>query len=267
MQKIPTYLVDSFTATPFKGNPAGVCLLDKELSSETMQAIATELGYSETAFVQEMDGYYAIRYFSPMMEIDLCGHATLASARVLFDQNDVDEITFLTKNNLQLITKRSGDRVAMTFPAYTLHEYDLSDALLSALQLNSYEQVYYNEETGIVMIEIAGCSVLRAINPTEADLLAAVTGIMGVVVTAVSDEQGLDFESRHFWPWAGGLEDPVTGASHTFLAPYWQTRLGKTDMTAYQCSARGGYLYLKLADDQVEISGDAVIVLRGEMMV
>ena len=267
--RIATYIVDSFTDQPFKGNPAGVCLLDHALPEQRMLQIAQELGLSETAFVESIEGasQLNIRYFSPKMEIPLCGHATLASAKVLFSQsNELEEIHFITKDGLDLHILREGEWIVMEFPTYDTQSSDVPQELLNALGLSSYQNCVYNQDLKIFLLEIADAQLLASLAPDFPALLASYTGINGVLVTARSVSSDFDFESRYFWPWSGTNEDPVTGGTHTFLAPYWAARLKKTKMRSFQSSARTGFMEVELREEgKMKIRGKAQLFLSGEI--
>jgi PhzF family phenazine biosynthesis protein len=260
-------MVDSFTSEPFKGNPAGVCLLEDSLSSNLMQSIAIEVNLSETAFLQQQDDHFAIRYFSPIMEIPLCGHATLASAKILFSRDkNRNDLKFVTASGLELKASRSGDKVAMEFPNYGIIDRNVPQALLDALGIDKILNSGYNHENLELMIELEDADELRNLQPDFAAMKVSITGISGVVVTAKSKQPDFDFESRYFWPWSGGNEDPVTGATHTFLTAYWAKKLGKQKLRAFQCSGRTGVLEVEvLSDEQILITGDAVVVLEGKL--
>ncbi|MEQ9404365.1 MAG: PhzF family phenazine biosynthesis isomerase [Cyclobacteriaceae bacterium] len=265
---INTYIVDSFTSEPFKGNPAGVCLIEKEPSDALMLNIAKELGLSETAFVNELGaGHYGIRYFSPKMEIPLCGHATLASAKVLFHNHpELAQISFITAEQLDLQIGREGEAIIMEFPVYQTESSEAPPALLQALGIPDILNAVYNQETKILLLEIDSCSLLRSLSPDFPSLIQSHDQINGVLVTARSDEEAYDFESRYFWPWSGTDEDPVTGGTHTFLAKYWGDRLGKQEMMSFQCSERTGSMVVSLTDkNSVLIKGEACIVLEGRL--
>ncbi|GAB5523693.1 MAG: PhzF family phenazine biosynthesis protein [Roseivirga sp.] len=261
-----TFIVDSFTNLAFKGNPAGVCLVDSPLSEELMQSIAIELNLSETAFVQKPadETQYSIRYFSPKMEIPLCGHATLASAKVLFEKTNLPEIHFKTIQGLDLrIRQREGD-IEMQFPVYDTQPAEVPDALLAALGLDAVINVAYNTETRILLLEISDSKKLAALIPDFQALTQSHQSIHGVLVTAKGHDQ-YDFHSRYFWPWSGSNEDPVTGGTHTFLAPYWASRLQRKCMKSFQSSARTGFMEVELLDDQkMLIRGSAVITFEGK---
>lgn len=263
-----TFIIDSFTDRPFKGNPAGVCFLEQALSDETMQHIAQEINLSETAFISRLDSpeQFSIRYFSPKMEIPLCGHATLASAKAVFSTYGLPRVYFRNIQALILAVRMSAGGISMTFPVYETHPAAAPAALLAALGLRSVRNVAYNKETNILLLEIATTEELSDLQPDFAALLRSHDSINGVLVTAPSDRDGYDFHSRYFWPWSGTNEDPVTGGSHTFLAKYWSERLGKMKMKSFQASQRSGFMEVELVDGRVQISSQAVVVFEGEML-
>ncbi len=267
--QLKSFIVDSFTDEPFKGNPAGVCLCDKPLESNRMLAIASELNLSETAFVVQGDArnQYSIRYFSPKMEIPLCGHATLAAAKVLFETAKLERIEFTTVDRLKLSIGLTGNRIEMEFPVYNLRVASAPDSLLTAIGITSVEFCGYNEETKILMLEISSTQYLAGLRPDFNALLKSHDSINGVLVTARADD-GFDFHSRYFWPWSGTNEDPVTGGTHTFLAKYWGHKLGKSIMRSFQSSARTGQLEVELVgDNKLLIRGNAVVVFDGVLKV
>ncbi len=246
-------------------------MLENDLTEEQMLLIAKELGLSETAFIRRdgITGKYAIRYFSPKMEIPLCGHATLASSKVLFSlDSEMHNITFRNIQNTDLPIRRNGEFIEMRFPAYRTKPANAPDALLRALGIQAIINCEYNEETKILLLEIGGSSTLRELRPNFQALHSSHNSINGVLVTAPSDEAGYDFESRYFWPWSGTNEDPVTGGTHTFLANYWNKRLHKTTMQSFQCSERTGFMEVKLVSaDEIIIKGLACIVLVGKLQI
>lgn len=258
--KLDIYQVDAFTSKLFGGNPAAVVPLDAWLPDETMQAIALENNLSETAFfVRESDGY-GLRWFTPTFEIDLCGHATLASAHVLYDKIGVrsDVLHFQSKSGLLTVERKDG-RLVLDFPSRPAQPSDAPEGLFEAigrkpvevLRARDYMLVYESEDE------------IRSIEPDFSALARIKTH--AVIVTAPGDTS--DFVSRFFAPEAGINEDPVTGSSHCNLIPYWAEKLGKTEMLARQVSARGGELYCELAGDRVKIGGNAVTYLKGEIYV
>ena len=268
-QGIRTFIVDSFTDTPFKGNPAGVCLIDSQLSEERMLAIAQELNLSETAFLSPLEsgGAFAIRYFSPKMEIPLCGHATLASAKVIFSTHRLNEVHFINIQDLDLFARQADGQIVMEFPVYETRPAVAPPALLAALGITAIQNSVYNEETKILLLEIADADELAGLDPDFVALQRSHNFINGVLVTAPARTNGYDFHSRYFWPWSGTNEDPVTGGTHTFLAKYWASRLGKTKMKSFQSSKRTGSMDVELIDGKLQIKSQAVIVFEGELTI
>jgi PhzF family phenazine biosynthesis protein len=263
---IPIFQVDAFTADPFKGNPAGVCLLRAPAEASWMQNVAAEMNLAETAFpLPEGDGF-RLRWFTPMVEVKLCGHATLATAHVLWEQGLLPqdrEARFETLSG-GLAARRDGDLIELDFPARPpLPEPPAwAEAVVGALGV---KPVFIGMSAEDVIFEAADEGTVRALEPDFAALRSLPA--RGVIVTSRAAERRFDFISRFFAPAVGVDEDPVTGSSHTVLVPYWAKKLGKTAFTAYQASARGGVLYLKLAGDRVKIAGRAVTVIRGEIAV
>lgn len=265
-----TYIVNSFTNVPFKGNPAGVCILDTAISEERMLAIAKELGLSETSFIvkNKDDDKYSIRFFSPKMEIPLCGHATLATAKVLFSEYDLTEVNFTNIQDLNLHAKSIDDEILMEFPLYQTTPEDAPDKLIKALEIDHIVNSEYNAETNILLIEIKSTDTLKNLAPDFQKLFDATKKYNGVLITAASDEDEYDFHSRYFWPWSGTFEDPVTGGTHTFLTPYWSKRLGKKKMKSFQSSERSGFMEVEILNEEsISIKSKAVIVFRGELMI
>lgn len=264
-----TFIVDAFTDTPFKGNPAGVCMVDSPLEDQRMLDIAQELNLSETAFLSPLErrGAYSIRYFSPKIEIALCGHATLASAKVIFSIGGITDVHFLTIQNLELSAQASNGKIVMEFPVYDTLPATAPPALVAALGVKAVRNVAYNEETHILLLELASANEVAKLEPDFTALLRSHDSINGVLVTAASGSDGFDFHSRYFWPWSGTNEDPVTGGSHTFLAKYWSSRLGKTKMRSFQASKRTGFMEVELKEGKLQILGQAVIVFEGRLTV
>ena len=263
---IEVNVIDAFTNKRFGGNPAAVVITDSWLSEELMQNIASENNLSETAFLIKVgENEYSIRWFSPLTEISFCGHATLASAFVLFGKlNNVTSIKFLAKAVGELwVEKTSSGKVQMNFPGTKPKIVDeIPCELIEGLSIEPTEvyqnsQAYfaiYNSEEDVLNIKRDN-ELLKTLKPLD------------VVVTAISSSEEYDFVSRYFWPANGGDEDPVTGSIHTGLAPFWSERLGKIDLVAYQASARGGILECKINGDRVLVSGNAVQYMRGTITV
>jgi len=271
------FQVDAFTDKPFKGNPAAVCLLEHEYVDRLLQSIAAEMNLSETAFVFSQIGRprrdlssFGLRWFTPTVEVPLCGHATLASAEVLFSEIEVQspEIRFDTQSG-KLVARREKDGVCLDFPADPPVSVTPNSHYLSALGLPEYEDVQFAKNAKKLLIRVAHEDVVRQLEPDFQQMLAIQNAedVRGIIVTARSAPP-YDFVSRFFAPWIGITEDPVTGAAHTVLAPYWSSILGKEEMSAYQASSRGGQLIVRmLPNDRVSLIGKAVIVSKGELYV
>jgi PhzF family phenazine biosynthesis protein len=264
---LKTYIVDSFTKEPFKGNPAGVCFPEQEISKEKMLQVALEFGLSETAFVHATNktGTYNIRYFSPKKEIPLCGHATLAAARIIFRDTAENNIHFITVTKLDLLITRSDDAITMVFPVYDTTAAIAPPAMLLALGIEHCINARYSANNKIILLEISDAQALKGLEPDFNALVKSYNDINGVLVTAPSGTADYDFHYRYFWPWAGTNEDPVTGGVQTFLAKYWGEKLNKKIMKAFQSSARTGCMEISLQNETVLVTGDAVIILEGNL--
>lgn len=259
--KLDIYQVDAFTSEVFKGNPAAICPLESWLDAELMQKIALENNLAETAFFVKRDDVYEIRWFTPTFEIDLCGHATLASAYVIFEILKAEENTvkFHSHKSGALSVKKQGDRLVLDFPSRPVSPVEMPEGLIEAIgkepeeifKARDYFLVYETEQ------EIAD------IKPNFSKLLEV--GGIGFIVTAKGESA--DFVSRFFAPEVGIFEDPVTGSAHCNLIPFWAERLGKDKLFARQISARGGELFCELHGDRVKIGGSAVLYLKGEIYV
>ncbi|GAA0890744.1 PhzF family phenazine biosynthesis protein [Fulvivirga kasyanovii] len=270
--KISTYIIDAFTDEAFKGNPAGVCLAESQLPDKTMQAIAGELNLSETAFLlqNEQDkNVFSIRYFTPTVEIPFCGHATLASAKLVLDVLKNDQVEFVTGHALHLFAwPETGGRIKMKFPLYETVDYQTDNSLYHALGISFPVNTRFAKALDMLLIEVENKQLLESLTPDYPQLLASTDTVKEVVVTAKSDDDEYDFYSRCFCPWIGINEDPVTGAAHSVLAKYWGNLLDKKEMKAYQVSKRGGYLQLKITSDtELEVISQAHVVLEGTMHV
>lgn len=231
-----------------------------------MQQIAKEIGFSETAFLQKTDNRntYHIRYFSPKKEIPLCGHATLASAKIIFETTDAEQILFITGEQVELFITKEGDNIVMEFPVYETTSLTVPDAMLVALGLTQVTKTSYSPKNKIIILEINDSSTLAALKPDFIALLKSYENINGVLVTAPSNDNVYDYHYRYFWPWSGTNEDPVTGGVQTFLAKYWAIKLNKTRLKTFQSSERTGFMTVELKDDKVLIFGRALILLEGE---
>ena len=269
--KLPLYTVDAFTSRPFSGNPAAVVLLRDAIADETMRSIAAEMNLSETAFVlPSTGGRYRLRWFTPCVEVGLCGHATVAAATVLFAEagHPDQTIEFETLSGI-LTATRQANGIALDFPADIPQEVAaVNPALLEALGMDEYVKVFQGLKTGKFVFHVENEQTVLALEP-DFRMMAQLNlpGVKGVGVTARGNKD-YDFVSRYFNPWAGVNEDPVTGSVHTVLAPYWGKVLGRHELVAYQASARGGELRLRLGmDGRCEICGEAVVVVRGEITI
>lgn len=259
--KVKFYQVDAFTDKLFGGNPAGVCPLDEWLADEVMQNIAFENNLAETAFFVNNGADYEIRWFTPLAEVELCGHATLASAHILFDYMDYNrkEIIFHSKSG-ELKVRKDNGKLTLNFPTDIIRKIDTPDDLVRAIGKTPIETL--KGKTDFMMVY----SSQKEIEEIEPDFeLIKKYNARGVVVTAKGDKT--DFVSRFFAPMVGINEDPVTGSAHTTLTPYWAGVLGKKEMTAMQLSKRKGYLNCKLINGRVEISGKAVTYLEGSIKI
>jgi PhzF family phenazine biosynthesis protein len=255
--------VDAFTSEPFRGNPAVVCILPAPRDEGWMQNIALEMNLSETAFLHpEADGY-RLRWFTPAVEVALCGHATLASAHVLWEQGFLPaEATakFHTLSGVLTAERRDG-WIELDFPAKPAAPAPPPSGLAAAL---GCEPVFVGRNQFDYLVEVGDAETVRQLKPDGAVL--GNLPVRGVIVTARSDDPQYDFVSRFFAPAAGVSEDPVTGSAHCCLGPHWQARLGKNDFTAYQASARGGVVRVGMRGDRVKLGGQAVTVMRGEWL-
>lgn len=234
-----------------------------------MLSIAKELNFSETAFIQKLDSEnrYSIRFFSPKVEIPLCGHATLASSKVIFEKTKLDEIHFINIQDLDLHIQKAGEEIIMKFPVYDTEPADVPKPLLRALGIDEIRNSVYNKETNILLVEIEDKEILSNLSPDFEALYRSHDSINGVLVTAASGDDGYDFHSRYFWPWSGTNEDPVTGGTHTFLAKYWGDRLNKSKMKSFQSSARTGFMEVEIVDDlSMLIKSQAVIIFEGSLL-
>lgn len=259
--KIPIYQVDAFTDQIFGGNPAAVCPLKEWIKPEIMQSIAMENNLSETAFFVKEGDVYALRWFTPKAEVDLCGHATLASAHILFEElgYQKEEIRFETKSG-QLMVKREGDRLSMDFPSDKMEQIQAPPILFQALGIKPSILTFKSDD---YMVVLDSEKEVAQLDP-DFKMLKEVNA-RGIIVTAPGDE--VDFVSRFFAPRHNIDEDPVTGSAHTKLTPYWSERLGKKEMEARQISERVGVLTIRDKNDRVEILGKAVTFMKGEITI
>jgi predicted PhzF superfamily epimerase YddE/YHI9 len=261
--KLQIFQVDAFTNEPFHGNPAAVVPLEAWLSDETMLNIAAENNLAETAFFVKNGEQYDIRWFTPKVEINLCGHATLGSAYVLFSELGIQagHINFVSHRSGNLGVGRDGDKFVLDFPAYGINEIELSDEVSDAV--GAIPAKAWETQGNMIMLRLESETQVRELEPNMPAI--AELPYDEIIVTAKGDT--CDFASRMFAPRIGIPEDPVTGATHCSLIPYWAEELGKKEMYAKQVSSRGGELFCELAGDRVKIGGNATLYLKGEIYV
>jgi PhzF family phenazine biosynthesis protein len=255
--------VDAFTNRPFCGNPAAVCILHEPPADWWMQEVAREMNLSETAFLIRHEDGFDLRWFTPTTEVDLCGHATLASAHVIWEDGHLpaaESIRFHTRSGL-LEARRNGDWIEMDFPAERATAVDPPDRLEAGL---GAVPVSVHRNRMDLLVELDDEKTLRTLRP-DLSVLASVEA-RGVIVTTRSISDRFDFVSRFFAPRVGVSEDPVTGSAHCALAPFWSERLGRESLTGYQVSSRGGVVRTRVSGDRVLLAGQAVTVLRGELI-
>jgi PhzF family phenazine biosynthesis protein len=255
--------VDAFTDTPFAGNPAAICILPAPRDERWMQNVAREMNLSETAFLHRENDGYRLRWFTPTVEVALCGHATLASAHVLWEGGHLTPSAparFHTKSGL-LTAERRGAWIELDFPAVVAVPAEPPRDLVEALRVQPSAVCRSRFD---YLVEVDSEDTVRRLDP-DFTALARVEA-RGVMVTSRASTPGFDFVSRFFAPASGINEDPATGSSHCTLAPHWSTRLGKTELVAYQASPRGGVVRVRVQGDRVILGGQAVTVLRGELV-
>ena len=255
--------VDAFTDRPFAGNPAGVCVLSAPADATWMQAVAREMALSATAFLHPEGSAYALRWFGPAGELAFCGHATLASAHILWSEGHLAPgvpARFQTCSGL-LTAEQCGDAIDLDFPADPPAEITPPDGLVEALGV---EPILVGRNRLDIIVVVADEAIVRGVQPDMVRL--AMVPTRGVIVTSQSHDLQFDFVSRFFAPAAGIPEDSVTGSAHCCLGPYWAERLGKNTLVGFQASLRGGVVHVELTGDRVKLRGQAVTVMRGELM-
>ncbi len=264
---VPLFQVDAYTDTPFRGNPAAVCLLDGPRDERWMQSVAAEMNLAETAFLWPEGDAHRLRWFTPTVEVPLCGHATLASAHVLYEtaRAKPDATLAFDTHSGRLLAAREGDWLRLDFPALPSQQGAPPAGVIEALGVVPARtaRVPRGADDPNWIVEVASAAEVREAKPRFAGLLAP--GVHGVILTAASDERACDFVSRFFVPSAGIDEDPVTGSAHCALTPYWCARFGRSELTGHQVSKRGGVVRVRLRGERVDLLGRAVTVLRGEL--
>ncbi len=257
------FQVDAFTTKPFTGNPAGICILSETIPDSDMLKIAKELNLPETAFVHKTDSGYNLRWFTPQTEIELCGHATLAAAHILWETGDLaqDERASFDTLSGRLTASKNGTWIDLDFPA----EY--AKAVAAPVELTEALDVaprYVGKNRFDYLVELESEAEVRNLKPDF--YLLNIVPCRGVIVTSKADTEVYDFVSRFFAPAIGIDEDPVTGSAHCCLGPYWESRLNKSDFVAFQLSERGGVIKVRVKTDRVILSGQAVTVIKGEII-
>ena len=270
MKSLPIYQVDVFTKEYYKGNPAAVCILDVNLEDSQMKLIAAEMNLSETAFLVSLDETshtYSLRWFTPEVEVPLCGDGTIAAAKILFDEIGInsDEIIFQTKSG-KVSAKRQDEGIVIDFPIDEPIDFQLPQGLIEALGVPEYEDVKIGKNTKKIILRVKDVKIIKELNPDFEQMkkITSKEGLKGIAVTTKGNDS-YDFISRYFNPWAGINEDPVTGSVHTVLAAYWGKILDKKHMLAYQASSRAGEIKLEIKGKRVELIGEATVVLKGEI--
>jgi PhzF family phenazine biosynthesis protein len=260
--RVPIYQVDAFTDRRFRGNPAAVMLLPRFLDDAVLHAVARENNLAETAFLVRDGDSWRLRWFTPKVEVPLCGHGTLASAWVVTHRIDptCDRVAFDTASGVLTVTRRGVGRFSMDFPARKLTRVASPPASLAAA-LGAYPVDVFHDGYNYVAL-LDGAATVRRLAP-DMGAVAALEGVVGVIVTAEGDD-GYDCVSRYFAPAKGVDEDPVTGGAHCALTPLWSARLGKSELRAYQASARGGEIVCRAAGERVELEGVCVFYMEGE---
>jgi PhzF family phenazine biosynthesis protein len=254
--------VDAFTDVPFAGNPAAVCVLPEPRDDKWMQNVAREMNLSETAFLRKDEGFFHLRWFTPAVEVDLCGHATLASAHALWEEGHApadSEIRFQTRSGA-LTAARDGRFIELDFPATAPSPCEAPAGLFKALGIAERQA---HKSRWDILVELPSERDVRDLRPDFTALRSV--GVRGVMVTAKGVGE-IDVVSRFFAPGSGIDEDPVTGSAHCCLGPFWAKRLGKTRLRCFQASARGGTLHVEVAGDRVKLRGQAITVMRGELL-
>ena len=257
------FQVDAFTDKPFTGNPAAVCILTEPRDAIWMQNVAREMNLSETAFLCEQKDGFNLRWFTPTVEVDLCGHATLASAQILWEIDLLtpqEQAKFYTRSGL-LTAERKGDLIELNFPATPNESANAPPELSMALGITPK---YIGKSKFDYLVEVDSEEIVRNLKP-DFTLLKTLQ-VRGIIVTSSAKSSGYDFVSRFFAPAEGIDEDPVTGSAHCCLGPFWRERLGKNEFIAYQASERGGIVHVRVSNKRVYLGGQAVTVLRGELI-
>ena len=260
--ELKLFTADAFTDKPFEGNPAGVCILENELTEAQMKNIAFEMNLAETAFVQRKGDIYSLRWFTPDSEVDLCGHATLATSHILWQtglHDKSESITYDTRSGI-LKANRIDGKIELDFPADLEHPVEIPDELIRTIGV---KPVYLGRAKWSYLAEMDSDETVRKIKPDF--VIMETLEAWGLIITARSGTKEFDFVSRFFAPRKGVPEDPVTGSAHCILGPYWMKKLGKNEMLAFQASKRGGILGVKIEADRVKLTGTAITMLDAKL--
>jgi PhzF family phenazine biosynthesis protein len=267
-QALAFYLIDAFASETFKGNPTAVCMVDSSVSKTTMQQIAKEINLPVTVFVslqKDLNAVHPLYYFTSLIEIPACGHATLAAAKMVSFKTHLKQLRFITIEGKMITAEITGSSIVMSYPKYHTVEYKAGEELAESLGLNDYVVIGFCKELDTLFIEVADPGVLRMVKPDYQKLISSANDIMEVVITSRSDNKRYDYLLRSFCPWIGINEDPVTGSVHSVLAGYWTNKLNKyQQLKVYQASERGGELFVTGFDDKVQLGGETVLVMEGE---
>lgn len=266
--KFNLFFVDAFAATPFTGNPTSVCYVDTLPQPAQMQAIAAELNLPVTVFISKkpgQPGQYDIRYFTPITEIPACGHGTLGASRIAMMQEQTGAVTFYTTEGRNLAAAAQGDGIMMSYPRFEWTPTQPEKETLISLGIDHFLSAAFSPELETLFIEIESAGLLRKIQPDYTRMVQSSNTIAEVVITTASDDSNYDYLLRSFCPWIGINEDPVTGSVHSVLGAYWQNKLQKNRLKAYQASQRGGEILIDASAGRIGIGGKTVIVMQGEM--
>lgn len=267
---LPLFILDTFTSTRFKGNPAAVCCLEEPVGHLNMLAVAKELNLPVTAFITKRQGSignYSIQYFTPVTEISACGHATLGATAVVSERDNIPTAVFHTMNGVSIATSVENGLISMAYLRYGISQAVVDFEMLNSLHIDNYKSAGYCNELETLFIELESPALLRGISPDYNKLLTSSHVIKEVVITSVSDNDEYDFLLRSFCPWIGIDEDPATGSVHSVLAGFWSERLNKNKLKAFQASERGGEVIVTNDNDTVQIAGRCVNVVKGVLTI
>jgi PhzF family phenazine biosynthesis protein len=268
MEKSPVYFIDTFTAARFKGNPTAICLPGSPLGYQQMLAIAKEINLPVTAFVETGDiksRSYNIHYFTSVTEIPACGHATLAAAKAMAMHGNIQSANFRTIEGRTIAVSINDDAIRMNYPVYTAVEFVVDTGIMEALTIEDFSTIGFSPELETLFIELPDPQKLRTLQPNFDLMVKSNDQLIEIVITSVSDDPGYDYLLRSFCPWIGINEDPVTGSVHSVLGGFWGNRLNTKNLLAYQASERGGEVLVSVYDDRIELGGQAVLVIKGEI--